>query len=182
MIGGKTLAYRYARAMADLALVQNRLGEVWCEMMSVKELFESVPDSARILQKPLTPKEKRKFLLSEIMVQLNLSKTVASFLELLFEKNRIGFLDLILESYQEIVDDYLGRVRATVYSTRTLLDAEKNRLQDALKKKFKVTDVVLECQIDDTLIGGLKVKVKSLVFDASLKNQLARIQSQLGEE
>jgi len=182
MIGSKTLAYRYARALADLGLAQDKLEEFGRELASIKELFESVPDSAQILKKPLFPKDKRELLLSEIISQLNLSQITSNFLTQLLEKNRIEILNLILESYQEIVDQLVSRIRAKVFSARPLLDEEKNKLAQTLKRRFGAKDAVLDCKVDVDLIGGVKVEIRSVVFDASLKNQLARIQSQLVEE
>ena len=179
MIRARSLAYRYARALADLGLAQNRVDQFTHELAAVKELFERVPEAARILMLPIFPRARRELLLAELTSKLDLSDTMAKFLKLLLDEDRFAIFDSILESYTEIVDDIQGRVRARVYSARPLLDEEKHRIAEAIGKRLGARDVVLDCRVDKELIGGIRIEVKSLVMDASLKHQLRRMQAAL---
>jgi len=181
MIGSKTLAYRYARALADLGVAQDQLEGFGHELGVVMELLERVPSAARILVLPIFPRNRRENLLFEITSRLDISETVTEFLKLLLEENRFAIFASIFETYGEIVDDIRGRLRAKVYSARPLSDGEKSRISEALKKRMGAEDIVLDCHIDASLIGGVKIVIKSLVLDASLSNQIRRIQVSLEE-
>ena len=181
MIGSRTLAYRYARALADIGLSRNRLEDYGRELSTTRKLLVEVPEAARILKLPIFPRTKRELLLNELTTRLGLSDVVSEFLKLLLDENRFTIFEAVVDVYEEIIDDVKGRLRAKVYSARPLEEREKEKLTKALEKRLGAKEVVLDCRIDEDLIGGVKIEVKSLIFDATLKNQLRRIQAALEE-
>ena len=56
------------------------------------------------------------------------------------------------------------------------VNAMKEKIQTALKKK---TDLNIE--VDDRLLGGIKLRIENTFLDASLANQLSRLQGKLLE-
>jgi F-type H+-transporting ATPase subunit delta len=73
----------------------------------------------------------------------------------------------------------LGRVKAEV-TTATALDGEQ---QERLRQRLEQVAgkrVYLEVQQDPKILGGLVARIGSLVYDGSLKTQLARLREQMG--
>jgi F-type H+-transporting ATPase subunit delta len=67
--------------------------------------------------------------------------------------------------------------QVTVISTISLSDAQRKTLTSGLEKKFGPIQLVE--QIDEKLIGGIKVTVGSQLFDASLAGKLIQLKKNL---
>ena len=93
---------------------------------------------------------------------------MSSFLSLLFDKGRIGFLRDIAAYYNTMADELKGVVRATVVAATNLSKTNINKIQTSLAKKTGKT-VVLDVQKDSNLIGGIITKIGDLVLDGSVK-------------
>jgi F-type H+-transporting ATPase subunit delta len=103
---------------------------------------------------------------------------VARFLRLLVDRHRLAALPAIARAYGEMVDEKVGRVRATVTSARPLADDELRRVRDAFAAATRHT-IVLDSRTDPKIIGGLVTQVGPKVFDGSIKTQLERLRREL---
>jgi F-type H+-transporting ATPase subunit delta len=68
-----------------------------------------------------------------------------------------------------------GEVRAEVVSARPLSDAQYQRLLEMLRRATG-GKVAVDAAVDESLIGGLVVRVGSRQIDTSLKTKLLRLQ------
>jgi F-type H+-transporting ATPase subunit delta len=101
-----------------------------------------------------------------------------SFLVLLFEKGRFGFLGHINDFYQKLADELKGIARATVTSAGELSADAVERLRAVLSKRTG-KDIVLEVKQDPGLIGGLITQIGDLVLDGSIRTQLLNMRESL---
>jgi len=86
--------------------------------------------------------------------------------------------------YQEVADAYwrlvrleVEKSRAVVHSSVALDEATRARLSADLKKKYG-PQVSPEFSVDPALLGGMKIRVGSDVWDGSVKNRLERLSEQ----
>ncbi|MBL4876070.1 MAG: ATP synthase F1 subunit delta, partial [Cohaesibacteraceae bacterium] len=73
-----------------------------------------------------------------------------------------------------------GEVTAEVTAAKALTKAQ----QDKLAKTLKATvgkDVKVTVSVDETLIGGLIVKVGSKMIDSSIRSKLSNLQNAMNE-
>jgi F-type H+-transporting ATPase subunit delta len=61
----------------------------------------------------------------------------------------------------------------TITSAVPLSESQKKALTDGLKKKYSA--VSIEEQIDENIIGGVKVTVGDKQFDATLRGRLSKL-------
>ena len=87
-------------------------------------------------------------------------------------------LDGILRAYEGLVDERLNRVRAQVTAAAALDPATEQQLRQRLQERLG-REVVLEVQQDPALLGGIVTRVGSVVYDGSLRMQLARLRQEL---
>ncbi len=132
----------------------------------------------QVINNPLYNAEERKKVLSSLIVKLNLSKVMTSFLKLLFDKGRFGFLGAINEFYQKLADDLKGVARASLVSANELSSEAVEKIRKALSKKTG-KDIVLDIKTDPALIGGVVTKIGDLVLDGSIKTQLLNMRESL---
>ena len=107
----------------------------------------------------------------EVGRKLVLSKPVHDFARLLLVRGRIAQLPLIARHLRLMVDEQMGRVRASVTSAKPLDFSAETRIRSALSRSTG-KNVVLEKQVDPSLLGGVVTQVGDLLYDGSLRTQL----------
>ena len=105
-------------------------------------------------------------------------KAMESFLILLFEKGRFGFLGHINDFYQKLADELKGVARATVTSATALSADAVERIRAALSKRTG-KDIILDVKQDPRLIGGVITQIGDLVLDGSIGTQLRNMRESL---
>ena len=84
----------------------------------------------------------------------------------------------IIKEYKELYNSALGIVEGIVFSTTILSDNQIKGIETAVSKK-EGKKVLLTSKIDESLIGGIKVVIADHVYDGSIKNKIASLQSEL---
>lgn len=102
-----------------------------------------------------------------------------AFVTLLGKKRMIGKVAHIITEYQKIYNAHHGIIEAQITATRRLDTEARSHLHEALKKKYHAKEVQIVEQVDQRLLGGIKVKVGDTVYDASLGNTLKQLHKQL---
>ena len=173
-----TIARRYAKALLLIGKEDGQAESYREELAGVSELIQNQKELDQALTNPLYDAEGRKKLLETIIEKLNLSKVMQSFLMLLFDKGRIGFIVAIDEYYQKLADELKGIARASLTSATELSSDTVEKIREALSKKTG-KDVMLDVQQDPTLIGGIVTQIGDLVLDGSIKTQLLNMRESL---
>jgi F-type H+-transporting ATPase subunit delta len=141
-------------------------------------LIESEKSLEEALVNPLYDVGGRKNMLKTIIDKADLSTAMQSFLLLLFDKGRIGFLGNINEFYQKLADELKGVARATLVSATELSPETVDKIKASLSEKTG-KDVLLEVEQDPGLIGGIVTRIGDLVLDGSIKTQLLNMRETL---
>ena len=81
------------------------------------------------------------------------------------------FLDKIIEYFAQVVDRRLGQTRVYVTSAHSLSDANTDRLKTALNKILGKT-ILIDTQVDESLIGGVMLRIGDQVADDTIRNRL----------
>jgi F-type H+-transporting ATPase subunit delta len=130
------------------------------------------------INNPLYDTSARKKVLEAVIEKLGLSDVMCSFLLLLFEKGRFGFIASINEFYQEFADELKGVVRAGLVSATELSSDAVEKIKEALSNKTG-KQVILDVEQDPNLLGGIVTRIGDLVLDGSIKTQLLNMRETL---
>ena len=103
------------------------------------------------------------------------SPSLLNLLKLLADRQRIGYLDAVLERVLDLYREQNDIALATVTSAAALSDEQKQSLTEKVKAVAGTDKVEIDTQIDPSLIGGFVLKVGSRVIDASLSGQVRRL-------
>lgn len=93
------------------------------------------------------------------------------------EKKPRGYMG-ILSSFHRLVRLEVEKRHATIESAVALSESEKSSLLADLKQKYG-GDVTAEFNVNESLIGGMRVKVGNDVWDGSVKARLAALNDSL---
>lgn len=169
---------RYAKALILIGQEDGQAEQYNEELVAVVGLFDTQDGFELALTNPLYNKNDRKKVLQAVLAATDLSAIMKSFLVLLFDKGRIGFLREIASYYKDLADELKGVVKASVISATELSSDAIEKIKEALSKKAGKT-IVLNVEQDPSLIGGVVTKIGDLVLDGSVKTQLINMRETL---
>lgn len=178
MITG-SIARRYAKALLAIGVESKTLEKLGTELQELGALMEH-KELRETLENPSYPLSKRKAIIKQLIARLSPSKTMQSFVLLLTDRNRLGALPGIVREFEKLVDDHLGRVRASVTSTLQLSLTDVTRLKQALEQKTG-KQVLLQQSTDPELIAGMVTQIGSIVYDGSIRTRLEQMRQALLE-
>lgn len=175
-----TVANRYAKALADVIMERGQTLTVADEITAFSQLLAHNPELRDVFASPVIALERKKAVLSEILGRMQLKPTTNNFLQLLLTNQRLHHIDVVRTSLLRELDDRAGVVSADVTTARALVANEQehllNQLETATGKKVRVN-----FKIDAEIIGGVVTRVGSVIYDGSIKNQLALMKQQLSK-
>jgi len=162
---------RYAQALFDLAIETKALDAVEADLKAIKAAREGNADLRRVLASPVYSAEDKGKVLTAIGVKAEFNATTQKFLGLLAANRRADALPAVIASFERLSAAHRGVIAAEVTTAVKLTAAQakgvKAALALALGKEPEITT-----RVDPAILGGLKVKVGSRLFDASLRSKL----------
>lgn len=174
-----SLARRYARALLEVAVEDNRVDGIARDLDTFVEVLDAGDGLLRrVMTNPGLTTLERRGVLDAVLGRLALSAHVANFLKLLTDKSRFAHLDEIVLAYRTMADEAANRVRATVVTARPLDGGMAARVQASLAATTG-KQVVLTQQVDPTVLGGMVVHIGDTVYDASIRARLSSIEAAL---
>ncbi len=172
------VARRYAKALMEIGLKENRAGEIHDELVKIQSLFKEFPNLWKAVSLPIWPLEGRRKVMSQVAQKVGFSESMIRFLDILVEKERITLLPAIYKIFQDLLDKEQNRIRGVLYTTEPLKEKEFETLKKALAD-YMEKEVILEKEVDPGLIGGVKARIGEIVIDGSVKGQLNRYREKL---
>jgi F-type H+-transporting ATPase subunit delta len=173
-----SIARRYAKALFSLAVESDRV-EQWAKSLeTLREAVLASPDLHDVLSNPVYSKEQRRAIVEKLAAALKLDPEPANLLFLLGDRNRLGYLAAVVDTFRELAERHLGRLRAKVTSAVKLDDQAAQAIADELSRKHGA-QILLDRAVDPALLGGVVAQVGSLVYDGSVRTQLEDLRKQL---
>lgn len=177
----QSIAKRYAKGLFNVGEKNGKYKEYQAEIEGILSVLDKEERLKRAIVLPLVEVEKRKEVLSDVMRALEVSSPLASMFTMLLEKNRMGYLNLIRDVYNDLVDEKEGRVKGTLWTAFPVSDEIKAKIEKELGDKLN-KQVTLAVKEDKSLIGGVKVAIKGTIIDGSVKRQLHTLQENILKE
>ncbi len=170
-------AKRYAQAVFELALTKNELF-TWQESLEKIAQLADKEEFMALLENPRLPFESKKELLRKTLgtvhpLALNLAL-------LLVSKGRLKLARAILQQYLLLLDAHRGVERAKVIAATTLSDEDREIISSHLGKMVK-RKVVVDAQVDPSIVGGFVARIGDRLIDGSIRQQLESLKKSLIE-
>ena len=102
------------------------------------------------------------------------------FLGFLVSKRRFFYVEKILNDFLFICSNARGEIQAELSAAKNLNENEINNIKNELSSTFG-SNIKLKHKYDPSLIGGLIIKVGSIMIDTSIKNKLQQIEKKMIE-
>lgn len=106
-------------------------------------------------------------------------KIVKSFVALLSKKRMLGKSSQIISDYKKISQAEKGIVEAIVTTSHPLSDSAEEKIKTFIKKEFQAKDVEIHHKLEESLLGGMKLKVGDTIIDSTLRGRLKEMETAL---
>lgn len=169
------IAERYGQGLFELAKEDNTLQDKKKQSEQIQEILKTNSEVELFLKAVKITKEEKKNFVTTIFGQVA-DKEMVNMIKLLVDRGRITYLPQILEQFDTLANQELGIVKAVVHSARNLSQEDLAKIQEALVQKTNKT-VILENQIDPSLIAGIKVTVGNNVTDITMKTKIEHMKN-----
>ena len=174
------IAARYASAVFDIAKEGKGLQSLEDDVSALDGIIAESDDFRTLLTSPLYSRDEQSAAVEAIAKKMNLSGTMANLLGLLASKRRLFVLPQIVTALRNRLAEERGEVVAEVTTAKALTKAQSDKLSKTLKAQVGA-DVTLKETVDESIIGGLIVKVGSKMIDTSIRSRLNALQNTMKE-
>jgi F-type H+-transporting ATPase subunit delta len=165
------LGGRYAQALFDLATDDKVLAAVEADLKSLKAALAESRDLKVLIGSPAFSAEDKGKGLAAIAKAAKFNTTTQKFLGLLAANGRANALGSVITGFEALAAKARGAVSAEVTTALPLSDAQAKGVAAALRQALG-KDPEITTRVDPALLGGIRVKVGSRLFDASLRSKL----------
>ncbi|MBQ1559385.1 MULTISPECIES: F0F1 ATP synthase subunit delta [Caulobacter] len=162
---------RYAQSLFELTIENGNLAKVEADLKSLKAMIADSADLRRLIDSPAFSAEDKGKGLVAVAVKAGFDMLTTKFLGLVAANGRTADLLGAISAFVELSAKHRGVVTAEVVSAAPLSSVQLKGVQTALAQALGKTPEV-STRVDPSLLGGLKVRVGSRLFDASLRSKL----------
>ena len=170
----------YALALYELAKENSELNKVEDGMDGIKTLLSKSSDFREMILNPTVTKEEKNKVIIEMVNKYNFCQTLKKFLVFIIIKNRLFFLNQIIDSFLDFVSSSRRELKAKLISSKELSKTELEKICNELSKNFQ-SPIKIDYKHDPDLIGGLVIQVGSVMVDTSIKGKLKQLQKSMIE-
>lgn len=174
------IAARYATAIFEIAKENNNLDKLEGNVDDLSAALGESADLRDLISSPMYSRQEQSAAMSGIAQKMGLLPVLANGFAVMAEKRRLFVLPQLLRVLGEMLAAERGEVTAEVTSAMALSDAQTSSLASTLKSQVG-KDVKIKTTVDESLIGGLIVKVGSKMIDTSIASKLNSLQNAMKE-
>ncbi len=171
------VAQRYARAFEDyLSDSRQDKAAVLEQVRALRKAIAQLPDLRTALADPRLDISQTEKLVKALGSALGLGEALQRFVGFIAHQRRLSGLDEILSAVLLLDARQRGEVRVEVTTARPMEDGQRESLRASLQQAGYANIAMTE-HVDQTLLGGMVVRVGSVLFDTSIAGRLARLQN-----
>lgn len=174
------IAARYATALFELAKEDKALKALEADADALGAALAASPELGAMIASPVISRDEQAGAIAAIAKKMKLSALTANTLALMAANRRLFVLPQLVTDLHARIAAEKGEVTAEVTSAAALSADQAKKLAATLKARVG-KDVKLKTAVDETLIGGLVVKLGSTMIDTSVRSKLAALQNAMKE-
>ena len=174
----KLVGATYGEALFELAVEEGREEELMNEVILLRELLSENPDFGKLMNHPKVLKEDKLEVL-EAVFKGRISEELVGFLHLIVSKDRYGEIDAILDYFIDEVKQVKGIGVAYVATALDLSEAKKKEVEQKLLSTTSFIRMEMHYQVDESLIGGMVIRIGDRVVDSSIRSKLSGLEREL---
>ncbi|NIZ11055.1 F0F1 ATP synthase subunit delta [Pseudooceanicola sp. HF7] len=174
------IASRYASAVFEISNENGELSDLETSVNELSAALDASEDLREVISSPLISRTEQGNAIAAVAAKLGLTAALSSTLGLMAQKRRLFALPQLVKRLEELLAEHKGEVTAEVTSAEPLTKEQSEKLSAMLAETIG-KQVKLQTTVDESLIGGLVVKVGSRMVDTSIRSKLNALQNVMKE-
>lgn len=176
----KLVSKVYGDALFSLAVEEEKLEALWKEAAMVAETIGANPDFLSVICHPEMTQEKKLSVLDEVFKEA-LSDEMMGLFHVLVKKGRIGEIVSVLDYFVSQVNEYLGIGMVDVFTPLPLSEEQKEQIENKLLEVSEYETLGMDYHIDESLLGGMVIRIGDRILDNSIRSKLDAMSRQLSK-
>ena len=174
----KLISKTYGDALFELAVEKDKVDVLLEEIEQLQEVLSKNEEFSSLMNHPKIIKEE-KIQVAKNVFEGRMSEELLGFLTIIITKDRYKDIDAILEYFVAEVKRYKGIGIATVTTAVPLKEEQCKKIEQRLLDTTQYTKMEMHYDLDESLIGGMVVRIGDRVVDSSIKTKLSELQKEL---
>lgn len=175
-----SIAGRYAQAVFDIVKESGGLDDLARQADELQAALDESAELRSLISSPLYSRANQDSAIVAIAAKMGLSPALSNTLRLMAQNRRLFVLPQLVSRLRDLIAVERGELTADVVSAVALTDEQQKRLTETLADKSG-KKIKLKTRVDESLIGGMIVKVGSQMIDSSVRSKLASLQNTMKE-
>jgi F-type H+-transporting ATPase subunit delta len=178
-VADKEISKIYASALLDVGLENNILPRLQEELGSFSELISQEKELMMFLNAPVISKDMKKELIEKLFSG-KFCPEMINFIKVLIDNDRQLFTPEIYKYLLDLIDQKNNRQKVYVTTSTKLNPNILKQIEKSISNKLK-KDVTIEESIDDSILGGIVIRINDTLIDGSIAKDLNTMRAKLIE-
>ncbi|MEE1007824.1 MAG: ATP synthase F1 subunit delta [Agathobacter sp.] len=174
----KLVSKTYGDALFELALENNQLDSMFEEIEVVSKVISDYSDLTKLMNHPKIIKEEKIKLIEDIFTD-KVSKELVGLMRMMVEKDHYNEINNVFSYFMDKVKEYKNIGTAYITSAMELTDDQKKAVEIRLLETTKYLQFEMHFDVDESLIGGMLIRIGDRVVDSSIKTKLSGLKRDL---
>jgi len=174
----KLISKTYGDALFSLSVEENKTDEFIEEIAQLLVVLKQEEDFSKLMNHPRVSVEEKVNLVKEIFTG-RISKELVGFLTLVVTKGRYAEIQNILQYFLDCAKEFKGIGVAYVSTPLELTAQQKDAVEQKLLATTDYRKMEMNYLVDESLIGGMQIRIKDRVVDSSIRTKIAKMQQNL---
>ena len=174
------VASRYAKAIFDLVLESDEVAKLENDVESLSDALDKSQELRDLIASPLYTRDDQKAAIVAIGTKMKLLANLNNTLALMASKRRLFVMGSFLRQLKILIAEHKGEITADVMSAKSLTKEQSDKLAKAIKERVG-KEIKINASVDESIIGGIVIKVGSKMIDTSIRSKLNSLQTVMKE-
>ena len=172
----ETAARRYAEAAFEIGRSDRTLDAWERDLAQLGELLAN-DELRRLLEHPAIPFARKEKVMT-LLAGDGVSREALALVLLMVRRGRLGAVSRMIEHFGELLRRERGITLAEVRTALPLDDEQRRAVAERLAE-LTGEQVEMNETVDESLIGGIAVRIGDRLYDASVRSRLERLRARL---
>lgn len=174
----KLISKTYGEAIFELAVSENKTDEYAAEMETILSVIRENPEFTAVMNHPKILVEEKLELITNVFGG-RASDDITGFLRIIVQKGRYGQIEEIIQYFLDEVKQLKGIGVVYVTVPMELRPEQKEKLEEKLLATTSYKELEMHYALDQSLIGGMVIRIGDRVVDSSISTKLNMLERDL---
>ena len=168
----------YGDALFELAMEADRVDDLYEEVRLMIEVLDENRDFVAMMTHPQISQEE-KLATVEAIFKGKISDEIIGLMRMIVEKGHFSDMSSVFSYFIDRVKEYKNIGVAHVSTPMELSSADKEKVEKRLLETTDYKSFEMDYQVDESLIGGMVIRIGDRVVDSSIKTKLYNLSKEL---